>query len=89
MFLKADIRKNILQFFLAEDLGALLFEDRIFLAAFVGVDRVDDCVNAIKDVTLDWDPAIGHDLFHFLAAHIEIFVEIIHYLFDDDSELIG
>lgn len=53
MLVEADIRKNILQFLLAEDLGPLLFEDRIFFAGFMRVDRVDDCVDAIENVTLD------------------------------------
>lgn len=53
MFLKADIRKNILQFFLTEDLGSLLFKNRILFTCFVRVDWIDDCVNAVEDVTLD------------------------------------
>lgn len=53
------------------------------------VDRVDDGVDAVEDVTLDRDAAIGHDLLHFFPAHVEVFVEVVHDLLYDDAEFKG
>ena len=40
-----------------------------------------------EDILFNGDPAIGHDLFHFLLAIVKILVQLIDNLLDQHDEL--